>query len=113
MRSIVFGFGLVVLTAGSAAGLGASAGAAESASSPGEPQAGTELYGEFCSRCHGENKEGLANFSGDFADFAQRLEGMTENMPDFAGFFEEQEVLDLYAYLSVDGATAPAEGDDK
>jgi mono/diheme cytochrome c family protein len=64
--------------------------------------AGAEIYGEFCQNCHGPDKSGLANYSGDMAALTERLEGLTEEMPDFAGFFEEDEIADLHAYLTAE-----------
>lgn len=61
---------------------------------------GQELYGEFCQNCHGPDKSGLDVFTGDLAALTERLEGLTEDMPDFTGFFEEEEINALYAYLS-------------
>jgi mono/diheme cytochrome c family protein len=61
---------------------------------------GQELYTEFCESCHGKNKSGLSEFNGDLAVLTDRLEGNTEEMPDFAGFFEEDEITAMYAYLS-------------
>jgi len=63
-------------------------------------EAGKELYAEFCAKCHGENKTGLTTFTDDPTKFTDRLEGMTEEMPDFAGFFEEDEIAAMYAYLA-------------
>ena len=61
---------------------------------------GQELYGEFCQNCHGPDKSGLQKFTGDMTALTERLEGMTDEMPDFAGFFEEAEIEALYAYLT-------------
>jgi mono/diheme cytochrome c family protein len=61
---------------------------------------GEELYGEFCENCHGANRDGLKAFDGDLDELTERLEGFTEEMPDFAGFFEEDEIAALHAYLS-------------
>jgi mono/diheme cytochrome c family protein len=66
--------------------------------------AGGELYAEYCANCHGDDKSGLSEYQEDLATFTDRLEGMTEEMPDFAGFFEEEEIAQMHAYL-----TAPAE----
>ncbi len=68
--------------------------------SDGDSELGAELYTEFCMGCHGENKTGLSNFNDDAATFAERLEGITENMPDFAGVFEDDEVAAMFAYLN-------------
>lgn len=61
---------------------------------------GGELYAEFCANCHGDNKSGLTEFKDDAATFNDRLEGMTQEMPDFAGFFDQEEIDAMYAYLS-------------
>lgn len=60
---------------------------------------GKELYDEYCQGCHGEDKTGLNGYEGSLAAFTDRLEGVTENMPDFAGFFDEDEIAALHAYL--------------
>jgi mono/diheme cytochrome c family protein len=62
-------------------------------------EAGAELYVEYCMSCHGENKSGLRDYSGDLQSFTDRLGGLTEEMPDFADFFEEDEIAALHAYL--------------
>jgi mono/diheme cytochrome c family protein len=62
-------------------------------------EAGAELYVEYCIGCHGENKIGLKDYSSDLQSFTDRLEGLTEEMPDFAGFFETDEIEALHAYL--------------
>ncbi|MEE4185366.1 MAG: cytochrome c [Gammaproteobacteria bacterium] len=66
-----------------------------------DTQLGAELYYDYCARCHGENREGVQNFSDDLQRFSERLEGITEDMPDFAGFFEPEEVAALYAFLAL------------
>ena len=63
-------------------------------------EVGEELYTEFCQGCHGANKTGLSEYSGDLAALTERLEGVTEEMPDFAGFFDADEVLALHIYLT-------------
>ena len=60
---------------------------------------GAELYVEYCMSCHGENKSGLRDYNGDLQSFSDRLGGLTEEMPDFADFFEEDEIAALHAYL--------------
>lgn len=65
----------------------------------GDTELGAELYGEFCANCHGANAAGLSTFNDDLDMFNERLEGITENMPDFAGVFEEEEIAALYAFL--------------
>jgi mono/diheme cytochrome c family protein len=64
-----------------------------------EFELGQELYMEYCTGCHGEDKSGLTGYSGDLQLFTNRLEGMTESMPDFAGFFTAEEIEALHAYL--------------
>ncbi len=61
---------------------------------------GEQLYSESCQNCHGPEKVGLSGYAEDFAGFANRLNGETEDMPDFAGFFEDEEVAALYEYLT-------------
>jgi len=65
----------------------------------GQVKLGQELYMEYCTGCHGENKIGLTGYSGDLQLFTNRLEGMTESMPDFAGFFTTEEIAALHTYL--------------
>ncbi|MEC9375046.1 MAG: cytochrome c [Pseudomonadota bacterium] len=60
---------------------------------------GEELYDEFCSGCHGDNAAGLTQFKDDLEMFVERLEGITQNMPDFAGVFEEDEIEAIFNYL--------------
>ena len=64
-----------------------------------ELQLGSELFDEFCSGCHGANADGLSQFSDTLETFNERLEGITENMPDFAGVFEEDEITALFTYI--------------
>ena len=61
---------------------------------------GKELFAEYCASCHGADKSGLVDYSGTLEAFTARMEGMTENMPDFAGFFDENEIVALHAYLT-------------
>jgi mono/diheme cytochrome c family protein len=68
----------------------------------GQVAAGAELYSEFCQNCHGPDKSGLKAYSGDIDAFTERLDGLTDEMPDFADFFEEDEIVQLYAYLSAE-----------
>ena len=68
-------------------------------SSAGADEAGKDLYDEFCQRCHGDDKEGVVNYNGDLADFIDRLNGNTQNMPDFTDFFDDDEVVALHKYL--------------
>jgi mono/diheme cytochrome c family protein len=75
---------------------------ADDAQVEGQVEEGAELYAEFCASCHGDNKSGLAEFKDDQATFNDRLEGMTQEMPDFAGFFEQEEIDAMFAYLSAD-----------
>ncbi len=60
---------------------------------------GRDLYNESCERCHEDPGIGLAAFEGSRDDLVERLEGMTEEMPDFWGFFSEDEITSLYAYI--------------
>ena len=69
-----------------------------------DTEMGAELYAEFCANCHGDNKSGLTEFKDDPATFNDRLEGITDEMPDFAGFFDQEEIDAMYAYLSADTA---------
>ena len=84
LRSFVLAGLLVVLPAGGAAA---------------DPL-GAELYGDYCANCHGDNASNVPAYPDNLAEFTQRLEGMTENMPDFSGFFDEDEIAALYAYLN-------------
>ena len=61
---------------------------------------GEALYSEFCVNCHGADKSGLDDYTDDLAALTDRLEGITEEMPDFAGFFEADEIAAMQAYLS-------------
>ena len=61
---------------------------------------GEELYAESCARCHGEQAEGLMDFSLSEEEFIARLEGETDSMPDFTDYFYPEEVAELYAWLS-------------
>ncbi len=60
---------------------------------------GEELFQEYCASCHGEDAEGVQNYTGDFDNFTARLNGETENMSDFTDFFEDEEIVALYEYL--------------
>jgi mono/diheme cytochrome c family protein len=60
---------------------------------------GKELYDQYCSSCHGADKEGVQNYTGDFENFTARLNGVTENMSDFTDFFDDDEVVALYEYV--------------
>ena len=60
---------------------------------------GGDLYNEFCERCHEDPGIGLAAFEGTRDDLVERLEGMTEEMPDFWGLFTPDEITALYAYI--------------
>ena len=61
---------------------------------------GQELYEEYCQSCHQPDAAGLEEFEGSLQDFAGILEGETEDMPDFYGFFNEEEVAALYKYIN-------------
>jgi mono/diheme cytochrome c family protein len=62
--------------------------------------AGEELYAEFCEDCHGYDKSGLKGFKGNLEALQERLGGDTDEMPDFTDFFEDDEIENLYEYLS-------------
>lgn len=78
-----------------------------SAAATAEPdiELGAELYADFCAGCHGDDLAGVQNFSDDLARFTERLEGVTEDMPDFAGTFEPDEIAAMHAFLAA--ATQP------
>jgi len=73
--------------------------AAAAIADEGDAELGADLYDEYCSNCHGDDVDGLQNFSDDFAGFTARLEGETDDMPDFSDFFEPDEVSGLFTYL--------------
>jgi mono/diheme cytochrome c family protein len=60
---------------------------------------GQELYDQYCSNCHGPDKEGLQIYTGDLEAFTARLNGVTENMSDFTDFFDDDEIVVLYEYV--------------
>jgi cytochrome c5 len=60
---------------------------------------GGDLYNEFCERCHEDPAAGMAGFEGSREDLVERLEGMTEEMPDFWGLFTDDEITAIYAYI--------------
>lgn len=60
---------------------------------------GGDLYDNFCERCHEDPAIGLADFEGSKEDLVERLEGMTEEMPDFWGMFTDDEIAAMYAYI--------------
>ena len=60
---------------------------------------GGELYAEFCARCHGDDVDGLQNYAGSLEDLRLRLEGETEDMPDFTDYFEPEEIEAMHAFL--------------
>ena len=62
--------------------------------------AGADLYAEFCATCHGDDADGLQNFSDSAGDFVARLEGETDDMPDFTDFFDPEEVDAMYHFLN-------------
>lgn len=65
-----------------------------------ETAAGPVLYEDYCAKCHGADRRGLETYSEDFASFTSLLAGETEEMPDFTGFFSDEEIASLYAYLA-------------
>ena len=60
---------------------------------------GSDLFDDFCERCHEDPAIGLADFQGSKEDLVERLEGMTEEMPDFWGMFTDDEIEAIYAYI--------------
>lgn len=60
---------------------------------------GGELYAESCARCHGDDLDGLLNYRGSLEELRLRLEGETEDMPDFTDYFEPEEIEALHAFL--------------
>lgn len=70
-----------------------------SASDLSEASVGSALYEQYCQSCHGPDKAGLDAFDGNLKALQLRLDGYTENMPDFSGLFSAEEVTAIYAYL--------------
>jgi len=70
-----------------------------SAEDTSEASSGAALYSEYCQTCHGNDKVGLEAFDGSIEALKLRLDGYTENMPDFSGLFSDEEVTAIYAYL--------------
>ncbi|MGI9290416.1 MAG: c-type cytochrome [Gammaproteobacteria bacterium] len=70
---------------------------------PVDLELGQEVYESFCQGCHGSDKSGLEGYAGSMEDFRARLDGATDDMPDFAGYFEEDEILSMYEYLMDSG----------
>ena len=64
-----------------------------------EVSSGAALYSKYCETCHGTDKVGLEAYDGDLEVLKLRLDGYTENMPDFSGLFSDDEVTAIYAYL--------------
>ena len=60
---------------------------------------GEKNYAQFCQGCHGADKSGFLDFSRTLDEVRAILAGETTEMPDFYGFFSDQEVAELYAYL--------------
>ena len=60
---------------------------------------GQELFAEFCQSCHEPDATVLKEFQGSKERFTEILEGDTQDMPDFFGFFEEDEIEALYQYI--------------
>ena len=61
---------------------------------------GEELFAEYCQSCHEPDAAVLKEFQGSRERFNEILEGETQDMPDFFGFFQEDEVEALYQYIS-------------
>ncbi len=69
--------------------------------SAGDAARGQGIYEEYCRRCHGDDRAGLATYQASQEELKLRLEGqLRENMPDFFGVFREEEIADLHAYLT-------------
>ena len=66
---------------------------------------GAELYAEFCASCHGDDAEGVQPFADSAEGFVARLEGETDNMPDFTDFFDPEEVEAMYHFLTTTTGT--------
>ena len=60
---------------------------------------GKELYDQYCASCHGADKDGVQNYTGDLENFTARLNGETQNMSDFTDFFDDDEIVALHEYL--------------
>ncbi|MBM4196907.1 MAG: cytochrome c [Gammaproteobacteria bacterium] len=67
---------------------------------PASGGSGRSLYADYCAQCHGANRRGLNAFSGDRAALVARLSGASEGMPDFTGFFGDEEITALFEYLA-------------
>ena len=67
---------------------------------PAQIETGAELYDENCAGCHGDDVDGLQNFSYDLAGFSDLLEDLTPGMPDFADYFDDDEIAALHAFLA-------------
>lgn len=74
-----------------------------------DPNAGRQVYKEQCAYCHGDNGNGdlpgMPNFQqgeglmqADQSLFASISQGRG-SMPSFEGLLDEQEILDVIAYL--------------
>lgn len=62
---------------------------------------GAKLYVNFCQGCHGADRSGIGQFAGEFETLQLILEGETiDQMPDFYGVFDDEDVAALYAYLT-------------
>ncbi len=98
MKQIHFVAALVACSCYLFAGAPAALADSESASAE-QISEGGDLYNEFCERCHEDPALGMADFEGSREDLVERLEGMTEEMPDFWGLFSDDEITALYAYI--------------
>ena len=63
---------------------------------------GAELFGMFCTGCHGSNKEGLYAYNGELDRLTDQLNGLGQSMPDMTGTFSDEEILDIHAYLTAE-----------
>ena len=61
---------------------------------------GAELYATYCKQCHGENADMMTGGLASRARFQEVLEGVTEDMPDFYGLFEPEQVDALFEYVT-------------
>ena len=61
---------------------------------------GADLYADFCETCHGADAAGLKTFDGSRDAFQALLEGESEDMPDFFGVFEDEQIDALFRYVT-------------
>ena len=68
----------------------------------GDAALGAALYEETCLRCHGAGAAGLASFNGELERLQFMLNGGSAYMPDFTGWFTDDEIINIHAYLTSD-----------